>query len=228
MFFVIVIFLIINGNMNASIELSNLISAPSPTIRKLIRDGKEKIDIEWALSANTTKISSNLSIIGFVGPNVPSTQFWLPINSSIAVSVVKLDSFLEPNGTLLILTRRDIDPLKSVEVIPVNMSSNYSIIFLERAFDLSNCSSVYALLSTKFLGDAHLVVEISLINGSLLRQFDCSSLPIGLRLSNIWDIPSCENIFVMINAIGIIVLKRNSLIEMYKSHDGIFPVDLYY
>jgi hypothetical protein len=226
--FVILILLIINDAINASIELSNLVSAPSSTITKLIQDGKENFDIEWALSPNTTRMSSNLSTIGFAGPNVPSTQFWVPINNTIAVSVVKLGSFLNPNGSALILTRTDIDPFKSVEVIPVNMSSNYYIMLLERAFDTSNCSSVYALLSTQFLGYAHLVVEISLINGSLLRQFDSSSLPIGLGLSNIWDIPSCENIFVMINGIGMIVLKRNSfeLMGMYKPHDGIFPVNI--
>ena len=50
---------------------------------------------------------------------------------------------------------------------------------LERAFDMFNCSTVYALLSTKFLGSATLVAEISIINGSILRQFDASALSIG-------------------------------------------------
>ncbi len=108
------------------------------------------------------------------------------------------------------------------------MPSNYDIMVLERAFDISNCSTVYALLSTKWLGDATLVAEISILNGSLLRQFDASALPIHLGLSDIWDILSSENIFVMMNGVGIISLKRNSfeLVKIYKPEDGIFPVNI--
>jgi len=230
MFFLIILILfsIFNGDVKASIQLSNSIIAPTSTITKLVQAGKENFDIQWALSRNTTKMSSNLSIIDFAGPNVPSTIFWLPINSSIAVSVVKLGPILNPNGTLLILTRTDTHPFQSVQVVSVNMSTNYSIVLLERAYDTSNCSSVYALLSKRFLGNPELVVEISLLNGSLLRQFDSSSLPSRFGLSNIWDIPTQEHIFVMMNGIGMIVLDRYSfeLIGMYKPHDGIFPVNL--
>jgi hypothetical protein len=47
-------------------------------------------------------------------------------------------------------------------------------------------------------------------------------------LSNIWDIPSSDHIIVMMEAVGIISLQRNSLelIRMYKPNDGIFPFDL--
>jgi hypothetical protein len=224
--FVILLILIIHTT--ASIQLANCVSAPSPTITKVIQNGRQTFDIQWALSPNTTQMSSNLSTITFAGSNVPSTAFWLPINTTIAVSVLKLGSFLSPNGTVLILTRTDIHPFKSVGVVTVNMASTYSIMVLERAFDTSNCTTVYALLSTKFLGSATLVAEISLINGSLLRQFDASALASSLGLSDIWDIPSSENIFVMMNGVGLISLKRSSfeLIKIYKPKDGIFPVNL--
>jgi hypothetical protein len=226
--FSIIILLIITPHAIASIQLDNIVSAPSDTIRRLVQDGIKTFDIQWALSPNITQMSSNLSTIAFAGFNVPSTALWLPINTTIAVSVLRLGSFLSPNGTVLILTRTDVHPFKSVEVVTVNMPTNYSITALQRAFDTSNCSSIYALLSTKFLGYAVLVAEISVINGTLLRQFDASALSIPLGLSDIYDIPSNENIFVMMNGVGIISLKRNSfeLTRIYKPSDSIFPMNI--
>jgi hypothetical protein len=148
----------------------------------------------------------------------------------MAVSVSKLGSFLFPNGTVFILTSTDIRPFKSIRVVTVNMSSNYSILVLERAFDISNCSTVYALLSTKFLGSATFVAEIAIINGSILRQFDASPLSMGLGLSDIWDISGSESSFVMMNGVGIINLRRGSfeLIRIYKPNDGILGFSSYF
>jgi hypothetical protein len=227
-FFGVIILLITVIHANASIQLVDTVSAPSSTIAKLIQDGTQAFEIQWALAANITQMSSNLSTITFAGPNVPSIARWFPINATTAVSVLQLGSFLSPNGTALILTRTDIHPFESVAVITVNMSTQYSITALERAYGAPDCTTVYALVSTKFLGSATVVAEISIINGSVLRQFDASSLPIRYGLSDIWDIPSSDHIIVMMNGAGIISLKRNSLelIRMYKPSDGIFPINL--
>ncbi|CAF1038290.1 unnamed protein product [Adineta steineri] len=226
--FCIVILSIFIVHVIALIQLDNVVSAPSSTIAKLKQHGKQVFDIQWALSSNVTQMSFNLSTIAFASSNVLSTIEWLPINTTISVSVLQLGSFLSPNGTVLLLTRTDIHPFESVTVVPVNMSAQYSIVVLERAFDTPNCTSVYALISTKFMSSATLVAEISIINGSLLRQFDASSFEIHLGLSDIWDIPSNNNIFVMMNGIGIISLERQSLElrKVYKPMDRIFPIDL--
>jgi len=227
-FFDSIILLIITTHATASIQLVDFVSAPSYTIVKLIQDGTQAFDIQWALATNITQMTSNLSIITFASSNVPSSELWLPINTTTAVSVLRLGSFLSPNGTVLILTRTDVHPFKSVAVVTVNMPTQYSITALERAYDASDCTTVYALVSTKFLSPATLVVEISIINGSLLRQFDASSLSIHFGLSDIWDIPSSDHIFVMMGGAGIITLKRSSLelIRIYKPNDGIFPLNI--
>ena len=224
----IILLLIIITQVTASIQLVNVVSAPSSTIARLIQDEIYTFDIQWALAPNVTQMSSNLSTITFASSNVPSTALWLPINRTMAVSVMQLGSFLSPNGTVLILTRTDVQPFKSVAVVIVNMPTQYSVIALERAFGVSNCTTVYALLSTKFMGSASLVAEISIINGSLLRQFDASALPTRFGLSDIWDVPSSDKIFVMISGVGILSLSRHSLelIKIYKPSDGIFPVDI--
>jgi hypothetical protein len=227
-FFGVIILLIIVTHATASIQLADIVSAPSPTIAKIIYDGTQAFDIQWALANNITQMSSNLSTITFAGSNVPSTVVWLPINATMAVSVFQFGGFLSPNGTALILTRTDVHPFESVAVITVNMSKQNTIMALERAYGVSDYTTVYALISTKFLSSATVVAEISIINGSVLRQFDASSLPIRYGLSNIWDIPSSDHIIVMMEAVGIISLQRNSLelIRMYKPNDGIFPFDL--
>jgi hypothetical protein len=227
-FFGIIILLIIVTHATASIQLADIVSAPSPTIAKIIHDGTQAFDVQWALANNITQMSSNLSTITFAGSNVPSTVVWLPINTTMAVSVFQFGSFLNPNGTALILTRTDVHPFESVAVITVNMSKQNTIIALERAYGAFDYTTVYALISTKFLSSATVVAEISIINGSVLRQFDASSLPIRYGLSNIWDIPSSDHIIVVMKAVGIISLQRNSLelIGMYKPNDGIFPFDL--
>jgi len=205
--------------------LDNVVIAPSQTIRKLIENENVCFDIEWALSQNITRMSSNLSIINFAGSNIPSNAVWLPINSTTGISVLRTGNFVSPNGTFLILTKTNVNPFESIAAIPVNISSSYTIMVLKRAFNVPNLNSVYGLLSTQFLASASLVAEISLINGSLLRQFDGSNLGLHVRLSDMWDIPSSENIFIMMDYFGIICLKRNSfeLIKIYKPNDGIFP-----
>lgn len=227
-FFGIITWLIIVTHATASIQLIDVVSAPSYTITKLIQDGTQAFDIQWALATNITQMTSNLSMIDSAGSDVPSNALWLPINTTIAVSVLRLGSFLSPNGTAFILTRTDVHPFKSVAVVTVNMSTQYSITALERAFDVSECTTVYALVSTKFMSSATLVAEISIINGSLLRQFDASPLSSHFGLSDIWDIPSSDHIIVMMGGAGIISLKRSSLelIRIYKPSDGIFPLNL--
>jgi hypothetical protein len=157
--FIILLFMISHGF--ASILLANIVSAPSFMIAKLIHDGTEAFDVEWAMASNITQMSTNLSAIAFASFNVPSTALWLPFNTTIAVSVMVLGSFLSPNGTFLQLTRTDIHPFESVASVRVNISTHYSIISLERAFGTPNCTGVYALLSTKFMSSATLVAEIS-------------------------------------------------------------------
>jgi hypothetical protein len=195
--FGVIILLIIVTHAIASIQLADIASAPSSTIAKLIQDGTQAFDIQWAIAPNITQMSSNLSTITFASSNVPSTILWLPINTTTAVSVFQFGSFLSPNGTALILTRTDVHPFESVAIITVNISKQNTILALERAHGASDYTTVYALVSTKFLASATVVAEISIINGSVLRQFDASSLPISHGLSDIWDIPSSDHIIVM-------------------------------
>jgi hypothetical protein len=227
-FFCIMTLLIIVTHALASIQLVDIVPAPSSTIAQIMQDGAQTFDIEWALAPNVTQMSSNLSAIASASSNLPSTVLWLPINTTMAISVMRLGSFLSPNGTVLILTRTDVHPFKSFAVVTVNMSTTYTITALERAFGASDCTSVYALVSTKFLSSATLVAEISITNGSILRQYDASALRLRFGLSDIWDIPSSDHIIVMMGAIGIINLRRNSLelIKIYKPSDGIFPLNL--
>jgi len=227
-FFCIMTLLIIVTHALASIQLVDIVPAPSSTIAQIMQDGAQTFDIEWALAPNVTQMSSNLSAIASASSNVPSTVLWLPINTTMGISVMRLGSFLSPNGTVLILTRTDVHPFKSVAVVTVNMSTTYTITALERAFGASDCTSVYALVSTKFLSSATLVAEISITNGSILRQYDASALRLRFGLSDIWDIPSSDHIIVMMGAVGIINLRRNSLelIKIYKPSDGIFPLNL--
>jgi len=106
------------------------------------------------------------------------------------------------------MTRTDVYPFKSVAVVTVNMSVNYSITALERAFSASDCTTVYALLFKKFMSFATLAAKISIINGSLWRHCDASPLLIGFGLSNIWDILSYDHIIVIMSDVDIMSLKR--------------------
>ena len=223
-----IILLIITSHTFASIQLANVVSAPSLMIAKLIQDGREAFDIQWAMATNITQMSSNLSTMAFAGSSVPSTALWLPFNTTTAVSVTVLGSFLSPNGTVLELTRTDVHPFESVASVRANLSTHYSIVALGRAFGTSNCTSVYALVSTKFMSSPTLVAEISIVNGSVLSQFDASALSIGFGLSDIWDIPSSDTIFVMMSGVGLLSLERDSLKfnRVYKPMDGIFPVNI--
>lgn len=223
--FNIITFYLMITHTFASIQLNDIIPSPSYMLSKLIQHGTDNFDIQWALANNVTQMSSNLTTLSFASSNVPSTALWLPINTTLAISVIQLGSFLSPNGTMLILTRTDLHPFQSLTAILVNMSTEYSIMKLVRAYDTHDCTSVYALLSTKFLRPASLIAEISIINGSLLQQFDASALPVTHGLSNIWDIPSSDHLIVMINSVGVISLKRNTLelIKMYQPQDNIFP-----
>lgn len=226
--FNIITLLIMITQTMASIQLIDVVRAPSYMMVKLIQDGTNTFDIQLALASNVTQMSFNLSTISFTSSNVPSTAFWLPINATMAISVMTLGSFLSPNGTVLILTYTDVHPFRSFAVIVVDMSTEYSITALERAYDTPDCTSVYALLSTNFMRSPTLVAEISIINGSLLRQFNASVLPVARGLANIWDIPSSDHIIVMINSVGVFTLKRNSLelIKLYQPNDGIFQFEV--
>jgi len=54
----------------ASNPLVDVVSAPSFMIAKIIQDGTQAFDIQWALSTNITQMSFNLSIIAFASFNI--------------------------------------------------------------------------------------------------------------------------------------------------------------